>query len=246
MADINTSRRAPWITAAVAIAIIAIVAALVYRQNQSKDNNDINVDIGNNTAPNSDNQTPVTPASPTLTATAKTFKSDKLGIQFTYESKPVTGGETEVTATEIGNKVYLHTTKEKPEQGKSIEVLTKDPVLTFKQAIEQMFLKNYSPQNCYVEEVPQDPRDTRPDNYMFAGISYPAPTEPGAPFWQNNNKCPKTYSKTNDVRYFMFNPDVPNKFTFVILGQDSITTDGVVYAKVEDSQDWSGSIRIVK
>lgn len=245
MADINFSRRAPLIAAVAAIAVIAIVAALVYRQNQSNDNNDINVDIGNNSTPNSDNQPPVTPA-PTLTATAKTFKSQKLGIEFTYESKPVTGGETEVTATEIGNKIYLHTTKEKPEQGKSIEVFTKDPAMTFKQAIEQMFLKNYSQKDCYVEEVPQDAQDTRPDNYMFAGISYPAPTDPNDPFWKNGNKCPQPYSKTNAVQYFMFNPDVPNKFTFIILGQDSITTDGVVHEKIEDTQDWSGSIRIVK
>ncbi len=241
MPDINASQRTAWTIAAVAIAIIAIVAALVYRQNQEPETN-VNVDVGTTQPPASNEQNPA-PAAPTLTATAKTFKSEKLGIQFTYESRPFPN--VEVTTTEVGNKVYLHTTKEKPEQGKSIEVFTKDPKLTFKQAIEQMFLKNYSPQNCYVEEVPQDPLDARPDNYMFAGISYPAPTEPGAPFWQNGNKCPQPYSKTNAVQYFMYNPDVPNKFTFLTLGQDSITTDGVVPAAGQNPADWSGSIRIV-
>ncbi len=177
------------------------------------------------------------------TTTAKTYTSDKLGISFTYEPKPV---ETfEVTVTERDNKIYLHGSSEAPEQGKIIEVFTKDPNMSLGDAIKQQFLKNYAATDCFVEDIPNVAEDPRPDSYVFAEIAYPLPSSPDVPFWENSSKCPQEYARTNAVQYFMMNPEVPGKFVFVKLGQDSITTDGVIREN-GSRYDWSGSLIIVK
>ena len=219
------------------IGIILLILAGVFWLNQENLNNSL-PDQTNNSPSNNNTEESVT-----LSSTAKTYTSAKLGIKFTYESKPV---ETfEVTVTERDNKIFLHGTSETPEQGKMVEVINKNPNYSLKQAIEEQFLRTVKSDDCFVEVIQQAAEDTRPNNYEFAIISYPPPTDTGAPFWQNRDKCHQTYSKTNDVRYFMYNPSVPNKMVFLILGQDSITTDGVVSAP-EQRQDWSASVRIIK
>jgi len=180
-----------------------------------------------------------------LTSTAKLYTSNNLGITFTYESQPAEMFE--VTVTERDNKIYLHGARgEQPEQGKLIEVFSKDPNSSLNEALKNQFLKNLSEQDCFVESIPHLAEDPRPDNYQFAEIAYPPPSDPNQPFWQNAEKCPMQYSRTNAVQYFMYNPDIPNKFVFLRLGQDSITNDGRANIDPDQRYDWSASIRIFK
>ncbi|MBX4191216.1 MAG: hypothetical protein KW804_00215 [Candidatus Doudnabacteria bacterium] len=216
---------------------LIIVLAVVFGQNK-KDNTETptnQTDQKNN--PENNNQS--NDASSQLTPGTKTYTSDKLGITFTYNPKP--SGNFEVTVTEVGDKIYLHGTNEKPEQGKMIQVFTKTGSQSLAEAIKSKFLKGYSDKDCFVENIARNADDPRPDSYIFAEISYPPPSNAGDPFWQNANKCPQPYSKTNAVQYFMANTEIPTKYVFLQLGQDSITDAGT-----ESKQDWSSSIRIIK
>jgi hypothetical protein len=216
----------------IGIALIAVLLAT----NRNNQNNSSNVSGAEDQ--NTANET-------TISTTAKSYTSDKLGISFTYE--PRSYGNFEVTVTEKDNKIYVHGTNEDPVTlGKVIEVFDKPSGQSLIEAIKERFLKNYSATDCFAEAIIQAPDDPHPDNYVFAEISYPPPTDSTQPFWQNADKCPAQYSKTNAVQYFMMNPDVPNKYVFLKLGQDSITTDGMPALGDGSRHDWSASVKIIK
>lgn len=175
-------------------------------------------------------------------AGTKIYYSDRLGVGFTYVPNQV-GTSFTVKVTEIGNKIYVHGTSEKPEQGQSIEVFTKDPTLTLGEAIKNKFLQGYNSVDCFVKTY--ETNETRLPNYVSAGISFPPTNDPNAPWWQNADKCPQYYSETNAVQYFLMNKDVPGKFLFARIGQYSITSDGTPIT-TEGGFNWSHSIRILK
>lgn len=169
------------------------------------------------------------------------YYSDKLGVGFTYV--PNQAGTPAVEVTEIGDKIYVHYDNEKPEQGKSIEIFTKDPNLTLEEAIRAKFLTGYNSSDCFVKTY--EASQTGLPNYISAGISFPRTNDPSIPWWQNADKCPQNYRETNGGQFFLMNKDVPGKLLFVILGQDSITSDGTPKT-AEGGFDWSHSIRILK
>jgi hypothetical protein len=218
-------------------ALVAIAAALVIIFVKPNDNTASNdqATTGNVTEGSDSENTPANLAQGT-----KFYSSDKLGVKFRYKSM---SDLHEVVVEEKDSKIYLHLEKEALDMAKTIEVFDKDPNKTLKQAIEERFLKNYSRANCYVEDSSTIPELKRPDGYEVANISYPAPTDPNDPFWENRDKCDPVYSKTNDVRYFLYNPSVPNKYVFLILGQDSIASDGTPPTP-DGGKDWSASIEI--
>lgn len=225
------------IIAIVVVAFLAIIGVAIYGSFQDREPvREQDADTVNNPP-----QTPT--ASGQLTENARTYTSDQLGILFTYNSRPADNFE--VRVTETGNKIYLHGTNERPEQGKMIEVFDKQPSLSLAEAIRQRFLAGINESTCFVQELTRDQNDPRPPTYSFAEISYPPPSDPNAPFWQNSARCPQPYSKTNAVQYFMMNSQVPGKFVFISLGQDSITDDGTVQPEGA-RRDWSGAVRIIE
>lgn len=198
-----------------------------YVNNEQQNQNNENEENANNEADLS-NMDPDT----------KIYTSDKLGIRFRYDSKP--RDTFEVTVTEQDSKIYLHGTSEQPQQGKVIEVFTKDPSVSLEEAIKRQFLANYSEKDCYVTSD-----STSEPGVVVAVIDYPPPSDPNAPFWENSNKCPEDYAKTNAVQYFMMDNDIKNKYIFLRLGQDSITSDGTPVTEL-GGRDWSASVEIFK
>jgi len=177
-------------------------------------------------------------------ADTEIYYSDKLGVGFTYvPSQGQAGIDSTVTVTEIGDKIYVHGANGEPEQGQSIEVFTKDSNLTLGEAIEARFLGGYDPNDCFVKNYGTN--ETRLENYVSAGISFPPSSDPDAPWWQNADKCPQHYSESNGIQYFLMNEDVPGKFLFVEIGQDSIASDGTPIT-TEGGFNWSHSIRILE
>lgn len=174
----------------------------------------------------------------------KIYYSDKLGVGFTYMPNR-TGTTFTVKVTEIGNKIYVHGVKEKPEDGQSIEIFLKDSEVTLEKAIEAKFLNNYNPQDCFVKT--NTTNETQLPNYISAEISFPQNSnpDPNTPWWANVSKCPKNYSQTNGVQYFLANKDVPNKFLFAKIGQAAIASDGTPRT-TDGGFNWSHSIRILK
>lgn len=225
------------ITSIVGLLVILVVIWLVLvKLNQ---NATIEDNAGNNNNQSAENSSQVESR---LKDGTQTYTSDKLGLTFTYDPKP--SESFDVKVTEKDNKVYLYGSNETPEQGKVIEMFTKESDQSLKDAIQTKLLARTNPADCFVADIQRSPQDPRPLTFQFSEISYPAPDDPSAPFWQNSTKCPQAYAKTNAVQYFMMDSAYPDKFYFLKLGQDSITSDGREAADDGSRQDWSSSIRI--
>lgn len=169
------------------------------------------------------------------------YISQNHGVRFTYDPTPAEGFN--IVVTEQDNKIYVHGQNETPEQGQWIEVFSKDPNISVEDAIRSQFLQNIDPKNCYPRVYEGTEQDRL--NYVAAGISYPPPTDSTQPFWQNSDKCPAGYSETNAVQYFLMNKDLPGKFLFVKIGQDSITSDGTPRGQDGSGYNWTHSIEII-
>jgi hypothetical protein len=219
-------------------AVLAVAWYIGWGDSQNQETMPVTVNVPENTGQPSSNAAPDGLSG--LDPDTKTYVSNLLGIRFRYDSKPI---ETmEIKVTEQGNKIYVHGTKETPEQGKIIEVFTKPANVTLTQAVKERFLRGYPEKDCFVTIVPEQ---DSPPGYTVAIIDYPAPTTEGAPFWENASKCPEYYAKTNAVQYFLLNNSVPTKYVFLKLGQDSITSDGTPVTE-QGGRDWSASIEIFK
>lgn len=229
----------------VLVVALAVIAGLIfYARNRTDENTATDQEQGQTPIGGNQDTGSDVAGSGELTPGAQTYTSDRLGVSFTYNPNPAENFQVKVTET--GNRIYVHGGNERPTQGKMIEVFDKPADATLTGAITQRLLRGYSPALCFAQEVPRDQDDPRPDTYSFAEISYPAPSDPEAPFFQNASRCPQPYAKTNAVQYFLANSEVPTKFLFLQLGQDSITDDGTTRTVNGSRQDWSASVRIVK
>jgi hypothetical protein len=172
------------------------------------------------------------------------FTSNDLGVTFTYQSKAA--DNVVITVTEIGNKIYVHGTKEAPTSGQSIEVFDKDSKVSIKQAIEQTFLKGISPQDCFVDIFDPKFNPGHPSSEINAGIGYPDPDPNNdTPAFAEPNKCPDEYEETNGIYYFMTDTNYPDRFFFVSIGQYSITSDGLPVQADGSSYNWTNSLRVI-
>jgi hypothetical protein len=172
----------------------------------------------------------------------KIFYSDKLGVGFTYNLLEGFSPNTyEVPVSEQGNGVVIGYPEKKgtPASGrKSLQVFNKDPKDTLEQAITKEFLQGVDSKKCFAQKYEKEN-----PQYKYAEIFY-TPTQ-GEEVGINNGieNCPEKihdYVRTNASLYFFEDTRVPSKYVFVILGQESIAYSGI------GSEDWSGSIRILK
>lgn len=251
MNKLQARKNIPWFLLVIVIVVLmALVAGVIIfwwsNQKQLRPNNEIDslrTQVGQlqETSGADSSLTPAPIAQPDSSsvfelnkkeAGTKIYYSDKLGIGFTYLS--LDPGYTP-NITETATKIDL--------DGQSIEVFTKDPKLTLAEAIKDNFLSGYDQKDCFVKVYETNEQEL--SNYISAGISFPAPSDPSMPWWQNSVKCPRYYSETNGLQYFLMNNDVPDKFLFVKLGQASSASDGTPRTP-EVGFDWSHSIRILK
>ncbi len=161
----------------------------------------------------------------------KIYYSDELGVGFTYLSYTTSP----INVTESGSKIDVI--------GQTIEVFTKDPKISLEQAIKDKFLQGYNPSDCFVKT--HETSEQKLSNYISAVISFPPTNDPNGPWWENSEKCPQYYSEINAVQYFLMNKDVPGKFLFVRIGQESAASDGTPRT-ADVGFNWSHSIRILK
>lgn len=163
------------------------------------------------------------------------YYSEALGVGFTYLVPTGLNPEADVAVNEFGNTISVF--------GQSIEVFDKDPSLSFKETIEQLFLSGYDPAECWV--VLRENSEQRLPFYVSAEITFPPPTDPNTPWWENASACPQRYSQVNAMQYFVYNEKVTDTFLFVRVGQDSPASDGTPRT-AEGGFNWTHSIRILE
>ncbi len=152
-----------------------------------------------------------------------TFISPELGISFNYAKQfPDPHYETEVRAGLIapaahphvvGNKAYVS----EGTSGQWIEIFSKNINETFEAAIRRHILANYPSSDCKIEI--NNEGSQYPTTYVIAQITYPPPSSPGAPFWENIDICNPHYAMSNEGRFFVYDSKNPDKFAFVDSGQ---------------------------
>lgn len=154
----------------------------------------------------------------------QTFTSQDLGISFVYASGPQ---DQRVLIKEIGTRVYLYVAylhmTDKPEDGKFIEVFSKDPNQSLIEAVRNRFLQGYNPSTCPV--IPARLRNGTANTareYVQITTMPHANTNSGPKEMAFINQCPKTYttSSLTGNSYFMMDPKHPDKYVYFVLGSD--------------------------
>ena len=168
------------------------------------------------------------------------FTSNSLGLTFTYLKSPFEG--VEIIVTQRDNKISVHGVKEDFNMGQTIEVFENPNKLGIKEAIAERFLKDAPREKCFVETVTNGESKT---NQVFAIINYPFQAESEFPLFTVPQECPVSYSKTNAVQYFMMDTTRTDRFFFVKIGQDSITSDGTPVMADGSGRNWSSSIEVI-
>jgi len=174
--------------------------------------------------------------SPTPTPTSqigvsKTFTSSDLGISFQYVKYP--DANMVIGVKEEGNKVYVFMNNTVAENGQFVEVFKKDLNETFEASIKRQILANFPSSKCKIEVSPSN---IYTGGYV-AEISYPAPTDPNQPAWANMKLCNENYANTNGIRYFLYDPNHPDKFLYFDIGQYAIPGQGTFETNVIPWQD---------
>lgn len=192
----------------------------------------------------------------------KIFESKKLGIKFTYAPDLLNPGTIpeKIKVREEGNKMYLFFGPESNMKlnsfsAQTIEMFTKDPNMTLEEAIKEKFLKGKE-KDCAVQVSDTYSNDIQnpypqmnwPD-VEFADIYSPLVPKDASlddPNWGKNEECAPGYAITNAIRFFVMNKNVPDRFYFVSVGQESIASDGTPPTKEGVTNNWFHSLRIIK
>lgn len=150
------------------------------------------------------------------------YRSAALGVAFTYD--PTTTG-----VLEQGSSIYVYSLGGNPLQGQRLDMFPKQSGESLEQAIRERILAGYDERSCAVEASTQGA-------YMQAEITYPAPSDPSAPFWQNAPLCNAAYDRAGGIRYFLYDSGHPDRFYFLDLGQYAIAAPS--------GQPWQDTITI--
>lgn len=160
----------------------------------------------------------------TTTPGQKKYVSPQLGISFLYSVIDVIDNKTEFTTKEMGNKVYIHPPGSSYETGQYIEVFKKDPNQTLEQAIKATFLENYSEEKCLVSV--EQLSTIYPSSYTKArieAVGYSNSTSMQE-MSEKIKECPKIYTQSGGVAYFLMDENHPDKFVFFSIGNDTISS----------------------
>lgn len=179
---------------------------------------------------------------PTITPTPKVntnpnlkiFTSDTLKISFDYLQVQPDYPKEKVSVSVSGNKVYIYMGT-KPEEGQWVEVFKKDKNDTLKQAISKQFLSGISENDCFVENVTAK-RKYSPE-FQVAEITFPYDPNSEIPFFAVEHKCPKGYTRSNGISFFLSDTNHPEIFLFFSIGQYGINAD--------NNQMWQETIRFL-
>ncbi len=146
-----------------------------------------------------------------------TYTYEDLGIKFTINPA-------QAQVTRQNSIVYVHPFGLKPMEGQFVQVFTKDPSVSFEQAIRDQFLVGYPANQCFLDPVTSAFPDG-PQDYVKTIIDYPPVKDSTSQSWTNARYCPVSYSKTTGITFFLGSNSVPDKFAFMSVGGFFIESD---------------------
>ncbi len=146
----------------------------------------------------------------------QTYRNEEFGFEVKY---PENDSLSKYKIKQIGNTFYIAFSDYKDvKDGQLVTIFTKDGEDSLKQAIEKKFLKNFSKEDCFVNERNISYLYKYPENYIvLSAIDYPE--EKKYPL-ENKNNCP--YAIYNGKSYFLMDSNHPDKFAYFSIGQYSI------------------------
>jgi hypothetical protein len=198
---------------------------------------------------------PITP--PPITITSTEYISNRLGISFYYtpfisNPRAKEGGQ-RFFVREIGNTIYIYQKawnsqgyegsdqqflSEIAPDSKYVEVFYKDPQQSLAKAIDQYIFKGPIPYQCYINTSTQY-GDPRIDESYQRAVIWEYPSQKILSYQENRNyvlSCTSYAGNYIGKSYFMMDPNHPNKFLYIQLGQDDIPSGYKGYM-------WDGTIR---
>lgn len=159
-----------------------------------------------------------TPSNPNI----KTYTSNNLKVSFDYSLKQ-TGISSAPLIKELGNKIYIYQEGTKAEDGQYIEIFNKSASDSIETAIQKQFLTGISDKDCFVENTTS--KYKYPSPYQVREISYPVDQNSEIPIFMQGEKCPQTYTQSNGISFFLYNPNHPTIYAFLSIGQYGISAD---------------------
>jgi hypothetical protein len=176
---------------------------------------------------------------PTLVVSGdhNTYVWDK--YKLTFDFAPI-WEKLPVGVTISGDKLYIGPTQYKPESGQSLEVFSKKNTDSLSEAIQKKFLINLSPDECFVKMHAPDAK--MPTGFELATIAYPVPTNAPLPAFAYGEKCPEMYKESNGIAYFMMDPNHPEIFIYISIGQQI----GPSASTGVNSSQWFKTIRFTQ
>ena len=228
-----SEKKKPWILIAIIIFLLSVTGVLGYKYYELKQQayNELSQTqpVKSSTLKLSSSPSPkLTITKPPYTENTsvpnqKKYINPKLGISFLYLTTDAFDNKTTFTTKEVGNKVYVYPEKHSYETGQYIEVFEKDPNKTLEQAIKTTFLENYSEEKCttYIEKLSSE----YPTSYVKAIIKVPGGFTDMMEMSEKARECPKTYTQTNGISFFLMDKNYPSKFAFFSIGQYGIAAN---------------------
>jgi len=181
-------------------------------------------------------QAPTLRPVPTPSIAPTVYTSKKLGVSFNYIADL---GVEQVYVKEIGNRIYLYSGNQKPEEGKYVEVLLKERGDTLQQALQKKIQKDGLTQSCKATaDSPQRNMTFVFDNGTYeVGYISALTTNPDAPYevlWAQKKKCDPTYNGGLD--YYLSDSKHSAKLLYFSIGQDNF---------VSNSGGWDNTVQFL-
>ena len=161
---------------------------------------------------------------PTSVANQYKYTSYKLGVSFKYLAKSETYN---VAVKEEGDKIYVYDPSwdyVDYTKGQYIQVFTKNSNSTLKEEIENKFLKGYSKNDCIYTKETTTINKINP-NFEIGNIKVANKANDMEQFFKDLEKCPKPFTMSNGISYFIYDTKHQNKFAFISIGQYGLPAD---------------------
>ena len=165
----------------------------------------------------------------------KKYVNPELGIAFLYLENDSNSGN-KISIRQIGNKIYVYGEAYEYDSGQYVEIFSKESSMSLEETLKKIFLENYSANDCIA--VTETTPSSYPDSYVLANIKVPGEftdMEEMSAKWQ---KCPKAYTQTNGLSFFLMDQNHSDKFAFFSIGQYAIDAN-------EDHVLWQDTIEFL-